>query len=141
MRLPRPRLSLRTLLIAVAVAGLALGGWTMWQRREYCLERARAYELEEDAHIRTARLQEGSTSWSRQCAVNDRRALDLLDDGSRRRDGPKLMRAIADHEESIRGMESLAAEGRAKAGCAARMARRYRHVARHPWLPMPRESE
>ncbi len=40
MQLPclRPRLRLRTLLIAVAVAGLGFGGWTMWRRREECLE-------------------------------------------------------------------------------------------------------
>lgn len=42
VRLPHPRfrLRLRSLLIAVGIAGLGLGGWTMWQRREYYLERA-----------------------------------------------------------------------------------------------------
>jgi hypothetical protein len=34
------RLRLRTLLIAVAVAATAMGGWQMWERRRLCLERA-----------------------------------------------------------------------------------------------------
>jgi hypothetical protein len=43
MRLPRLRL--RTLLMAVAVAGTALGGWRMWRRREYCLAWIRSYDF------------------------------------------------------------------------------------------------
>jgi cytochrome oxidase assembly protein ShyY1 len=45
MPLPRlrPRLRLRTLLIAVAVVAVVLGGWQMWRRREWRLERARLH--------------------------------------------------------------------------------------------------
>jgi hypothetical protein len=52
----RPRLRLRTLLIVVVVAGLALGGWTMWKRREYCLERIRSCKFWEKPQEPPSRL-------------------------------------------------------------------------------------
>jgi hypothetical protein len=46
---PRLRSRLHTLVIAVAIVGLTLGGWTMWRRREYCLRWVRAYVSRERA--------------------------------------------------------------------------------------------
>ncbi len=43
MQLPRLRLRLRTLLIAVAVVAVVLDGWRVWKRREWRLERVRLH--------------------------------------------------------------------------------------------------
>ena len=40
MQLPRPRFTVRRLMVAVAVTGVVLG---VWRRREHFLERARYY--------------------------------------------------------------------------------------------------
>ncbi len=118
MRLPRPclRLRLRTLLIAVAVAGLALGGWTMWKRREYCLERA-AYcaaqeQLRRDDAARSERQVQGMRSDPRY-RVHPR-------------DGP-FFRTLDARTASNRQMEAQYGELR----------RRYERTAWRPWLPIP----
>jgi hypothetical protein len=111
MRLPRLRLRLRTLLIAVAVMGLALGGWTMWRRREFCLERAQTY-------ANTVSFQHQQASHHEQ-----------------------LARLYRDAGQDATPEEGRAAGCRAFAEWAYTLGVRYRHVARYPWLPMPRGPE
>ncbi len=54
----RPRLTLGMLLIAVAVAALAFGAWTMWRRGERCLELADHFQVEAENHLKSAEVAE-----------------------------------------------------------------------------------
>ncbi len=98
MRLPRFRL--RTLLIGVAFVALAIGGWQMCRRREFCLERAYWHSDQAD--------------WYRV----DFRQISIGDFYAETRRAACLEEAA--REEKI--------------------ADRYRHVARYPWLPLPEAS-
>ena len=63
MRLPRPRLTVRRLMIVVALAGLVMAGLNlMARRREYALARAKALRIEALKHTRVIRLSAG-TPW------------------------------------------------------------------------------
>lgn len=47
----QPRYRLRTLLVAVAVVAVALGGWRLWERWGWCRSRARNYpNVAEELH-------------------------------------------------------------------------------------------
>jgi hypothetical protein len=59
MKLPRPRFTIRRLMVAVAIAAFAFGGWQMRQRREHRLRLALKHEvlsaLLRDGHADTSR--------------------------------------------------------------------------------------
>ncbi len=122
MRLSRlrlgPRLRLRTLLIAVAVAGLALGGW---KRREYCLRRA----VECDQAVAFYEFAKAET----ELIIN----VDWPDDS-----GPRPGTTGGRSRKRYEGSWLI---DRKDADRNRELARRCRHVARYPWLPLPREPE
>ncbi len=119
MRLPRLRL--RTLLIAVAVAGTALGVWRMWERREYCL--AKAAECDRIA------------AYYRRTAANlEPVVAEYL------RKGPESVFGRG-NERARKDYEDLLFYDRRAADRYPRLAERYRRVARYPWLSLPRDPE
>jgi hypothetical protein len=121
MRFPRPRLRLRTLLIVVAVAGMMLGGWRMWRRREYCLAKAAECDRIAAYYRRTA------TDLEPVVAEYLRR-------------GPESVFGRG-NDRARKDYEDLLSYDRRAADRYPRLAARYRRVARHPWLPLPREPE
>ena len=124
MRLPRLRL--RTLLIAVAVAGLALGGWQMWRRWDYC--RARFAEYADYAETNRAKA-EGYAASAREYR---RQAARLRGHGE----------FEAERQVQLARMDEILAKSYGdEAAWYARLAAPYRHVARFPWLPLPPEPD
>ncbi len=142
MRLPhlRPRLRLRTLLIAVAVVAVAIGGWQMWKRREYCRERADGLILGITVGRDVVLANEQFALAARQVAESERMEL------RRRNDLAPL--AVAVRSAAAERQERLASESEARAGRARinlsraiEYQKRLRRVARYPWLPIPSEPE
>lgn len=142
MRFPRflPRLHLRTLLIAVAGVALVLGGWTMWERRKECLELAGVWEslirasrpIDGDKE-RVALSRRSRAAWYRE-EIRRRTDLEPFRAAELRREAEKLERRAEELEAEL-------ANERLWLSRMTRLAREYRHVAGHPWLPLPREVE
>lgn len=135
-----PRLRLRTLLIAVAVVGLALGGWQMWKRREYCLKRAASLARLAANGLNGAK--ETEEFWSPYCLHAERDRAGFL--GGAVSSAPAMIlpldwRYAEMYEQHGGDYMRIAARFREQGLRLAEMAARYRHVARYPWLPMPSE--
>jgi hypothetical protein len=128
MRLPRlrPRLRLRTLLIAVAVAGVMLGAWQMWKRREYCRIRVAVYSrYAEKNRLRAEGYAASAREYRRQAARM--RGHDEFE---------------AERQVQLARMDEILAKSYGdEAAWYARLATPYRDVARCPWLPLPPEPD
>jgi len=139
MRLPLPRLRLRTLLIAVAVAGLALAAW---RRQEDCLARAREFDSLRSTYLNRLASNEPflhpidrrRLSFGFACGASSPYAEQAL-----RPAGYSLRKALEQGRKERETWRQAPAQYRAKADQCLRLAARYRHVARFPWLPLPRE--
>jgi hypothetical protein len=101
-----PRFRLRTLLVAVAVAAVAMGAMLM-------LQRAAAYRRLAERHAERERMHRDSA------ALATAEAEDLAERGSA--DGAALWRERVD-------------DNAAKAARSAELSRKYLHAAAHPWL-------
>jgi len=112
MRLPRFRL--RTLLVAVAIAGLVCGGEVMRQRRTTFLERAAYHarlereDLESAAHF---------AFWARRLPPNE-----------------VMHRRLKGGSEDY---HDYALDSSHTAEVNRRLRLKYERAARHPWLPVP----
>jgi len=117
MRLPRPRVSLKGLMIGVAVVGVALGAARLWRRSAYAAERAVIYGRAE-ANCRSALINsEGGVADQRRAA----RAHPVDPDGDR---GAAYWARQAEQR-------------RREAAYIAGMARKWRRAAARPWEPVP----
>ena len=115
--MPRPRLTLRRLMIAVAVVAVGLGGIQSWRRWAYCMNLAQAHSLR-------ARL--------------EREMADFPIPGPSDFD-PQLVAT----EEDRRDPAAMAARHHADAPKTAawheRLANECSHAALRPWLLVPTE--
>ena len=121
MVLPRPRLTVRRLMIAVALAGLALGGWIELGRLsrlsgEYA---RRADSLQISSYRSGLRGRGTHEQWVEQCRAVWQWNRENVDTGlSNFSRGilppPEVWRVLSDHD--------------------ARLERKYRRAARYPWL-------
>ncbi len=123
MRLPRLRLRLWTLLIAVAVAGLAMGGWQIWRRREHCLNEAAWHARQEQLS------NEGIVLF----AKGEASFRNLMEE-ARRAGETEEAEELAREVERYRAQEELE---RAGAGFHASKQREFLRAASRPWDPLP----
>ncbi len=109
----------------------------MWKRWEYCLHSADFLDfavrlLREKAtslDVSAARMQLTVGAHREELTWED--DLEVLSE---------LRAMIEDREPLVRNRRREAAEARDKADRTAIGAEAYRHVARHPWLPLPRDD-
>jgi len=106
--MPRPRITLRWLMVAVALAAIALEGWIVWRRYVYYRERA-ATISRAAATLRT-KLATDPVRLARGTHLD-------FEDGT-----PPVPATSEPALRMIARMEQLA--------------KRYRRAARYPWLPV-----
>ena len=115
--MPLPRVRLRTLMIAVAVAAVMIGAGLMWRR-------AVGYRA------RAVAAANAKAVWAGSATISETIASRLTDAESREPDPQErlvLHSRAADHA-------SQAAMGRARAGYYLAMEGKYRRAARYPWF-------
>src|SRR5262249_48749344 len=122
MNLYLPRFRLRTLMIAVAIAGLACGGEALRRRRAYCLEQASKLAM-----YRAGRIQDAEI-WRFQARQALARARDQSQRGNT--DNAKAWVEHADRYANL-GDQFLRAAERLE---SRRL--KYERLARYPWLPV-----
>jgi hypothetical protein len=134
MRPPRPRLTIRTLMIAVALVGLTIFGSITAQRMS---RRASTYELRA-SFWRSVQLDQG-----KHLALCRKKVADLVRSTSglraRRRDfhplqAEQLAKQFAD--ETV-WWQANAAHTEEMLTYSSMMTRKYRDAARYPWLTVP----
>jgi len=151
MRFPRPRFTLRWLMVAVAVAAVTVWGWRMRRLSLFYRERAEAYLADQqfwdkamrrsDSEI--ARLNSEISRWNSEIAEYRSRASQDRDDGYLQ---------LASHfeflvESNSRMLAHEIEDRQVRAGhrdADVLRVREYAHAARFPWLhvtPDPLEPE
>ncbi len=138
MRLPRLRFTVRRLMVAVALAGLVMGGgvWSyrMWRLSRYYSGLAQAYNTGENMY-----RQIGAMNFDL-AQVDEKRSLQLWSPQF----GAKLHKALREREEkpterhgrSAAGAHDVLAQPKRTADYFAAVARKYERAARFPWLPV-----
>ena len=139
MRLPRVRLTVRWLMVAIAITALALGGIMMGRKRGEYLQRARVFGMiEEEARALVEELHSEKES-AEILARFERQAIEE----HRTEPDPFLRPPIpladlhpekyeAQAKEAIR--ETVSAQRMIE--YASAMRRKYERAARYPWLPV-----
>ena len=127
MRWPRPRFTMRWMMIVVAIIAVAMGVEVMRRRHDAFRRRANFYAVEEKASLQS---------------IKDLRRAEEM--AVERLHGPFM-----DHNETTIPMDlryqikqrrrDLVAM-RARAGWHARMGRKYAHAAAHPWLTVAADT-
>ncbi len=131
MALPRPRITLFTLMILVALVAIVFGMETMRRRREFHRERATVFAREERDALKDAmRYEKAAKQWIQGAekyeAWADNPRLRSLREGNLR--GARQERELAQMEDED------AREARKRAEDAGRIRRRHEYAASHPWL-------
>jgi hypothetical protein len=112
--MPRPRYTLRWMMVAVAIAGIGLGGYRMHRHRLRSLERARSY-AESERYC--------SFMWSEVSAYPNFR-------------WPGDHRPPSSPEELRKAEEVAHSSWERKIDYHANLRRKYERAARYPWLPV-----
>ena len=106
--MPRVRVTLRGLMVAIAVVALSMEGWIVWGRYSFCRERA------------------AKISWLAN-SLRDRLAKDPVE----------LARGThLNFEDGLPAVPASPVPARRMIGRMERLAQRYEQAARRPWLPI-----
>ena len=127
MRSPRARLTLRRLMIAVAVFGLLLGGWAEIRRlnRQSPKYRSRARSHREEEAMALGRQR--SLTWDYRRSASERSSADLGD----------FQVVFGASDDQLASMKRQVDEVASEVNYHRAMAEKYEAAARHPWLPLP----
>lgn len=141
MRLPRLRVRLLTLLIVVIVAGLAVLGWQLWKRRQYCLAEAARHEAgKKEAEFALANLAKLRRDLRNMLDHETERARTAPDDQKSQR-AARLAAIEPKVRKDLRRIEDVIATREAEARRSSQLAPRFRYVADHPWMSAPPVTE
>lgn len=144
MRLPRPRLSLRTLIALVAIVALGIGGYVMKRRRDNFLSKVALFAILEQESIEAEKAAIAAAQSSREFAKAQR--LRLQDYLEQQKDSsiPEFAKAPPppegepdEHEAQAKKSDENANYARRHVARSRQLKLRYERAARFPWLFVP----
>jgi hypothetical protein len=121
MRLPRPRFTMRAMMIAVAIIGIVMGAEVMRRRSKAFRERA---DFHEGRRISVLSMENDCKSWEVKLREEFATMVWFLDETTRPMELGERIKDLRQDQEELRRM----------AAWQSRMASKYNHAAAHPWL-------